>query len=112
MKYYILKYVDSFPETWKAGEARGPLIRILERKKDDLGVLEHEKCHVRQWWFTLGFHPLLYRFSKRYKFWAEVKAFKQQMKYHPNPWWYAQVLAERYDLGITRDEAYQRLIDE
>jgi len=55
MKYYSLKYTDKMPHDWTGGYAKAWFIRIRPKYKDDRGLLEHEKTHVRQWFFTLGF---------------------------------------------------------
>lgn len=73
MKYPLTFYVKSLPPTF-AGMANGPVIRILEKYKDDAGLHAHELTHVRQWVLSLGLHSLLYLLSDRYKLWAEVQA--------------------------------------
>jgi hypothetical protein len=77
MKYYILMYVDNLSRG-AAGRANGPLIRILKRYKGNKGLLEHEKFHVRQWWFTLGMHGFIKIFSKKYRLWSEARAYQIQ----------------------------------
>jgi hypothetical protein len=112
MRYYSLRYVDSLPRG-AGGNAKGPLISILHKYKGDQGLLEHEKCHVRQWFMLLGIgHALLYRFSKRYKLWAEIQAYKIQLKYNPaNLPIFALYLATHYGLDLIPDEA-KRLLSE
>lgn len=107
MKYYILQY-STAPKF--AGDTRGPWIRINPKYKDDLGLLAHEKCHVRQWWFTLGIHSLLYLVSDKYKLWAEVQAYKCQLEYSPNHIdFFARSIATKYGLGISEEEAKELL---
>lgn len=67
MKYYITRYTDKLP-SWQAGNARLFLITLRKGKEHDIGLLEHEKCHVRQWWalfllMSLIGWPALYFFS-------------------------------------------------
>lgn len=46
MNYYWLKLVKDLPNGF-GGTAQGPLIKILSKYKDDAGLIEHEKTHVR-----------------------------------------------------------------
>ena len=94
---------------WKAGYSRAWFIGIRPAYKDDKGLLEHEKVHVKQFWRTLGFHGLLYLLSKRYRLNAEVEAFKVQMEYAEDKeaarGSFALRLATNYHLDITVSEA-------
>ena len=109
MKYYILIYTDNLPAN-VGGRANGPVIRIKNKYRDDKGILEHEKCHVRQWWRTLGLHGLL-TFHKGYKFRIEVEAYKEQLKYSPgNEELFAHFIATNYGLNVTQAEAKAALI--
>jgi len=105
---YSLKYTDSVP-SGSAGYARMWFIRIRPAYKDDKGLLEHEKVHVRQFWRTFGFHGLLYLFSKRYRLNAEVEAFMVQLEYAADREEarrsFALRLATHYNLDITVSEA-------
>ena len=55
MNYYLVKVTEKIVNGF-GGTAQGPIIRILPKYKDDIGLLEHEKVHVRQWytWLALG----------------------------------------------------------
>lgn len=64
-----------------AGRAIGPLILIRPEYLEDQGIHLHELEHVRQWYLTAGLHPLLYALFRRYRLWAEVRAYRKQMKY-------------------------------
>ena len=82
--------------------ARGFLIFIRPEYKDDIGLLEHEKVHVKQFLCTLGLHSILYRLSERYRLWAEVQAYKVQLIHSPgNEALFATFIAERYGLDIS-----------
>ena len=106
---YSLKYVDSLSEG-VGGRAQMWFITILRKYQSDTGILAHEKEHVRQFW-TLGlFHGLLYRFSKKYRLWAEVKAYKMQLKYSPQYLdFYAQRMTEMYNIGVSKEEIIEKL---
>ena len=114
MTYPLIFYTDNLPE-WMGGCANGPVIRIRPKYKYDAGILKHELQHVKQWFATLGLHSLLYLVSKRYRQWAEVQAYRAQMRW-PDRNGYcmdidyaAELLATKYDLGISTDEAKELL---
>lgn len=119
------------------GEARGLVIRILEKYRHDEGLYQHELLHVKQWfvWSLLSlpvayvlykaghmdfiglavlplvFHTALYRFVPAYRLWAESEAYKEQAKYYPDDRrpLFAEYLAEYYNLKITKEEALKLL---
>ena len=138
MKYYLTKYVESLPHGF-GGTAQGPLIKLLSKYKDDVGLIEHEKTHVRQWYAVLGVglllctllilfvstalcplyglalfsHQLLYKFVRTYRRWCEVQAYRKQIAiggYASNEF-AVTALVEKYDLGLSVDEARALLID-
>jgi hypothetical protein len=116
MKPAIVIYSDNLPPDI-GGQAHGPVVVIREKYKDDEGLLRHELTHVWQWWLTLGFHPLLYLFVRPYRLWAEVAAYRRQMK-HPdrngNRMTAAQAAAclmlPRYEFDLTADEALAAIL--
>lgn len=89
------------------GRSFGVLIQIDEKYKEDKGLLAHERVHVKQFlrlWLSsiliglvllylgydfgiipiiagLGLHGLLYKFSKLYRYKAEVEAFGYSIAY-------------------------------
>jgi len=83
--------------------------------KDDPGLIPHEQVHVDQFFRTFGLHPLLYRFSKAYRFRSEVEAYRVQLTCYPADEYaqrlddYATFLSEHYDLGVTKDDAVKAL---
>ena len=112
---YTLKLTDKI-EAGTAGYARAWMIRIRPAYKDDIGLLEHEKTHVLQFW-KLGafFHTLRYAISKSYRLKAEVEAYRVQLEYPPANGQdeyrriYAGFIAKDYNLGISEEEAYRLL---
>lgn len=138
MKYYLVKVTEALPSGF-GGTAQGPLIKLLSKYKDDTGLLEHEKTHVRQWYAVLAIglllstlltllvslslwplyglapflHQLLYKFVRPYRRWCEVKAYRKQIAtggYASNEF-AVTTLVEKYDLGLSVDEARALLID-
>lgn len=138
MKYYLLKYTTSL-STGFGGTTQGPIIKILPKYKDDIGLLEHEKTHVRQWYFWLAvglllgtmlnllvspslwpllglapfLHQLLYKFVRPYRCWCEVQAYRKQIAvggYLSNDFAVA-ALVEKYGLKLSADKARALLFD-
>lgn len=132
MKYYSLKYTDKLPNGF-GGQASMWKIKILEKYRSDKGLLEHEKFHVRCWWYCLaitwlvaaamffagtggwwisfliagpGVHSLLYRI-KYFRKLAEVKAYKIQLRVggYESPDFAANALVNKYRLGISLNQA-------
>lgn len=92
----IIRYAD--PGPGRGGKAQGPVITIAPKYRDDEGIHAHELEHVRQWWLTLTVHAWLYLFVRRYRLWAEARAYRVQMKY-----------VDRNGHRLTLDEAADRL---
>ncbi len=115
MKYYTLKITDDLPEGF-AGTATAWFIKIRPAYKDDIGLLEHEKTHCRQFWRTLGFHVFLYGHLDSYTLKCEVEAYREQLCWPPatshivqSRQRYAEFLASKYGLKITVEEALRLL---
>lgn len=109
----MIFYTDFGVPEGSAGCARGPLIFIRPEYRDDVGLREHEWTHVKQWFRTLGLHSLLYLFCWRYRFNAEVEAYKVQASYYPDVMArlvrFAKFIAEDYRLPISETDALKRL---
>ena len=138
MKYYVIDFTEKLPSGF-GGTTQGPIIKILPKYKDDAGLLEHEKTHVRQWYAVLAIglllctlltlvvspalwplyglapflHPLLYKFLRPYRRWCEVRAYRKQITvggYIGNEF-AVTALVEKYNLRLGADEARTLLID-
>ena len=132
MNYYLIKLSEELPSGF-GGTAQGPLIKLLPKYQSDVGLIEHEKAHVRQWyfWFALGLlictvltllvslflwplfgltpvlHQVLYKFVRSYRRWCEVQAYRKQIatgRYSSNDF-AVTMLVEKYDLDLSIDEA-------
>lgn len=98
-------YTNDIPEGF-AGTARLWFIKIRPSRKDDAGLLEHEKEHVRQFWRFSLFHCLAYGRLDRYTLWCEVRAYRKQLEYSPGDLEkYAGFICEKYGLNLTKEEA-------
>ena len=108
-------YTDRFIPKGRAGCARGPVIFIRPKYKDDIGLLKHEKVHRWQWIFTLSIHSFLYLLVKRYRLWSEVMAYKKQLQYPPANGRdsyrrkYAHYIATNYGLRAKEADVYFKL---
>ena len=60
------------------GYAYGPIAFIHKDFKDDASLRIHEKVHIKQFWKTLGLHPVLYWLSDSYRLRAEREAYTKQ----------------------------------
>ena len=137
MKYYLIKLSQSLPNGF-GGTAQGPLIKLLPKYQHDVGLIEHEKTHVRQWYAVLAiglllctmltllvspslwplyglapfFHQLLYKFVRPYRRWCEVRAYRKQIETggYTGTEFALTALVEKYDLGLSVDEARALLI--
>lgn len=138
MKYYLIKHTAKLANGF-GGTAQGPLIKVLTKYKGDTGLIEHEKTHVRQWYAAMAIglllgalltlvvssslwplfglapvvHPLLYKLVRPYRQWCEVQAYRKQIAiggYTSNDF-AVTALVEKYDLGLSADEAKALLFD-
>ena len=136
MKYYKLEYTDNIKDGF-GGQASMWRIKILHKYKNDVGLLEHEKFHVRCWWYCLAatwlvalvlffagayvwwpavlgvgpwMHGILYR-NKYFRKMVEVQAYKIQLKKgsYPNADFAVRLLANKYNLGISESRAKKLL---
>ena len=135
MKYYSLKYTDKLPNGF-GGQASRWKIKILEKYRNDKGLLEHEKFHVRQWYYAMlatfviagvlgvfvqpgwGLIAVLGPFvhsrlssNKYYRKWGEIRAYRIQLKtgnYH-SPQFAVNALMTKYGLGMSEKKARKAL---
>ena len=138
MKYYLIRCTEQVAKGF-GGVTQGPIIKILPKYKDDIGLLEHEKTHVWQWYFLLAvglllgtmltllvspslwplfglapfLHQLLYKLVRPYRCWCEVQAYRKQIAvggYLSNDFAVA-ALVGKYDLKLSADKARALLFD-
>ncbi len=109
----IVFYTNKFIPEFAAGFAAGPLVFIRPNYKDDKGLLEHEKCHVKQWLRTLTLHGLFYRFNETYRYRSEVEAYLEQLKYATDREYsrkkFAGFIKDYYNLNVSYEQAYKDL---
>lgn len=114
---YIIFYNKFFVPKGSAGCVRLLFIFIDPKYKDDIGLLEHEKTHVRQSLKGLIFpHVFLYKFYRKYRLNCEVEAYKVQIReynvkdFMRHSEYFANVIATKYGLDITKEEALKLLL--
>lgn len=82
------------------GSANGFVIRIEKDAANKDAILAHELVHVKQWWLSLGIHPILYALSECYRIWAEVQAYKKSIEYGAHTKESAaRVIADKYNIS-------------
>ena len=131
---HLVIYTDRLPDG-VAGAANGPLVRIRPAYRSDAGLHAHEYRHVQQWyhaaamtaamlaclamasglpWWqllpllpaSLASHPLAYLLWPRYRLWAELEAYRVQMRYGLSvDLASARLASPVYTLGLTRAQA-------
>lgn len=137
MRYYRVEYTDNIPAGF-GGVAKGPFIKILTKYRHDLGLLEHEKTHARQWWAwflavtlvagalsfmvdpTIGLALMtwgpfmqqsVYRICRPYRQWSEVQAYRVQLgagRYGSSAF-AVNALVKKYNLRLTPEKAKRLL---
>lgn len=106
-------YTTTFVGDDYAGKSFGPFIFIKPQYKDDVGLLEHEKIHVQQFWRHFPIFGLLYRVFKHRRMCFEVEAYAEQSKHYTDDRIpkFAQLISEKYNLGITPEIAERAIRD-
>jgi hypothetical protein len=106
---HFVFYTDWFIQEKFAGQTYGPFIFIRPSSINDIGLLEHEKVHTKQFWRTFGLFGFAYLLSKRKRLQYEVEAFKEQLKYAAHPGaaklLFADYLSKNYKLDISVQDA-------
>ena len=110
----LIIYTSWSLKDWEWGDCWGPVIFIRPEHRGDLGIEAHELTHSAMWWEFLGIgYLVLYFLHKRSRFAFEVVAYRAQLACAQYPEQqrgvYAQLLVDRYNLGITYDEAFAAL---
>lgn len=136
---HLVIYTDRLPDG-VAGAANGPVVRIRSAYRSDAGLHAHEYRHVQQWYLAsvmtallqavlvlvcggvqdtllalwpaaLASHSLAYLLWPHYRLWAEVDAYRAQMRYGLSLDAAAARLASPvYGLGLTPARARSLLL--
>lgn len=109
-------YTDRIPVN-SAGCANAMIVRIRPRYVSDEGLLQHELTHVRQSYrLLLLIHALLYLFSRSYRLYAEVEAYRKQLEYSvkrdADIAFFAMMICTKYDLPTVCQSDVEELLRE
>ena len=108
----MIIYTDRFiPAGFDAHAIFAPLILIRPNRRGDAGIIAHERRHAKDvWlcgWLICG---LLYKFSRRFRLWFELRGFREEIKVAPERLaWAAKALSNDYRLGISGHTALKLL---
>jgi len=112
----LIFYTNKFiPDNDLSACTRGFFIFIRPEFKNNIGLLEHEKYHRKQFIKTFGLSSILYKFSKSYRLKSEIKAYKVQLSYNKpeeieaKRKLYAKYISEDYNLNIMFGKVYELL---
>lgn len=110
---HFVFYTERFVRKGMGGIVFGPFIFIRPKYRNDVGLLEHEKVHVWQFWRTWGMYLILYNLSKTWRLWWEVEGYKEQMKHSvvDRSYLYANFIALKYRIPVSVEEA-RRLLNQ
>ena len=93
-----------------AGITLGFIILLRPKYRDDIGRLEHEKTHVKQFWSSFGLFPFIYLLNAKYRYKCELVAYKVQLIHSfdkiSDARLFALFLSTKYWLNITEEKAY------
>jgi hypothetical protein len=111
--YYKVIYTNNnwlIPKKY-AGVTRLFLVFIRPQYRNDVGLLQHELTHVRQFYKIPLIGAYLYRFSRKYRLHCELEAYREQLKHYQqdHSWLFAGYISKKYNLDISIEEAHRLL---
>lgn len=95
------------------GMTFGPIVKIREKYKNtDIGLLQHELTHVKQWYRTFLTHGFWYKFSESYRLKSEVEAYKVQASYYDYDAipWMVDAIYNKYNIKGTTKQQIEKLL--
>ena len=107
----IVIYTNKIIPERFAAHTYGPFVLIRPKYKEDRGLYQHEKTHVKQW-LRNPLMGLWYNFSPKSRLKYEAEAYAVQLEYYPDNRLdkFAQLLVDKYELQITLDEARSAIL--
>jgi len=82
-------------------------IRIRPKYKSDMGILNHEATHSKQFGRLFWAHSILAKFSTKYRLLIEIQAYREQVKIYKYTKvseynWIVDALFLKYNLNMSR----------
>lgn len=105
---HLTIYTDRFMPEWMGGRCLGLVILIRPKYRDDKALYEHEYAHVKQF-YRNPFMGMLYEFSEYARLQYEAEAYAVQVKHGADIKHMSWLLATRYDLDITVEQALHEI---
>ena len=108
----LVRYVAEIKD--HAGFSYGPYIKIKDSYKNDIGLLNHELTHSRQFYRTIGLWWILYRFAG-FRYGYEVEAYRVQLSYVADDMReqaierFVGFIANKYSLSVDTSQIYKDL---
>ena len=104
----MIFYTNRFIPERFAAITVGFVILIRPQYREDVGLHEHEKTHVRQFLHD-PLYAFRYTFSKKWRLKYEVEAYVRQLEFVSDRQYYrhrfAEFLRDKYNLDITQPDA-------
>ena len=88
-----------------------PFIFVLPTHRHNVPLIEHELVHYREQAWTTPVWVLRYLLSRKFRFAAEVRAYRRQIELGGITQAQAAQMLTRYKLGITLADAASALKD-
>jgi hypothetical protein len=111
----MIIYTDNLIPARFAAVTIGTVILIRPKYKDDVGLAEHEKTHVRQFLDNITSYPFRYKFVRGWRLKYEAEAYAVQLQYSVDKTTdtnlFAKFLVDKYDLRITQEQALTAIED-
>lgn len=102
----MIVYSDFLMPSWMDGRCLGPIVQIRPSSRNDVGLVQHELVHQRQWKQNPILYPLRYWLSRRWRLRYELEAYREQLKHSPlDVDRFAYLLAGKYRLNISQQRA-------
>jgi len=110
----IVFYTNWFVPKTAAGCARAIFIFIRPKYINDIGLLAHERTHVRQFLRLPFIHSFLYLLNSKYRYNCEVEAYGRQLQVNGDrsrTMLYAEFICNYYKLDVDYDATVLDLLD-
>lgn len=109
---YSVELTSDGLDEWAAASTEFGLCSVKVRIRPGLdapGTLDHEVMHVRQYQRLWILHNILYKYSKKYRLFSELQAFREQVRIRgykniQECAWIVEDLWKLYDTGYSKEQ--------